>query len=847
MSLGLPQGPGRITAVLGPTNTGKTHLAVERMLGHSSGIIGLPLRLLAREIYDRIAALKGRNLVALVTGEEKIIPPHAQYFICTVEAMPLDRSFNFLCVDEIQLIADPDRGHVFTDRLLHTRGQSETMFLGSDAAMSVIRRLVPEAEFITRPRLSNLSYAGAKKLSRLPKRAAIVAFSAQDVYAIAELVRRQKGGAAVVLGALSPRTRNAQVAMFQAREVDYLIATDAIGMGLNMAIEHVAFAQTRKFDGAIWRDLTAAEIGQIAGRAGRHLNDGTFGITAETEALSSETVERVENHRFDPIRKVRWRNAALDFSSPVALVRSLEISPPLDCLSRARDADDYLALRALLGHSDIARLANNNRGNLRLLWEICQIPDFRKTSQDQHHRLLTKIFGYLSNGDQRLPKDWVAAQVAAQDRADGDIDTLAQRIAHIRTWTYISHRADWLNDASLWQDRARAIEDKLSDALHERLTQRFVDRRTAVLLSRLKDRQALTAIISDKGDVIVEGQFIGRLVGLDFQIDANVSGTDGRALRAAANRSLHTALHNRTGDLIRSAETDFSLSSDGMLLWREEPVARLIAGDHVMRPKLRLIGGDQLDGQRRLQTLNRLEVWLKTEIQRRLKSIILLETAELSAPGRGLAFLLAEHLGKLPRILAAHLIRQISHQDRKQFTDLGLHFGFTALYIPALLKPAAIQLCGILWSVSHNLTVPELPPSGRVSFPAPSNLPDGFLTTMGFRVFGKTAIRLDILERIAVKASLAGRQAPFILSPEMLSLAGCDRKALGQILKGLGYKEQSTSTLEGNLSKETALLFSPPTPRRRKIQKDKKQREQAKHSYDPYSPFAKLKSLLPAE
>ena len=471
----------RVVAVLGPTNTGKTHLAIERMLGHATGMIGFPLRLLARENYDRIVRLRGRGAVALVTGEEKIILANPRYFVCTAESMPLDRPVDFLAIDEIQLAADPERGHVFTARLLHARGLSETMLLGSDTMRALVRRLVPEAEFVERPRFSTLSYVGERKVTRLPPRCAVVAFSVADVFEIAELVRRQRGGTAVVLGALSPRARNAQVGMYQAGEVDYLVATDAIGMGLNMDVDHVAFARLAKFDGKAPRRLSAAEIGQIAGRAGRHMSDGTFGTTADLGPMEPEIVEAVENHRFDPVNGAFWRNSRLDLRSLDRLVASLEQRPPSGLLIRAREADDERALAALRRMPDLAQRARTPDG-VRRLWEVCQVPDFRKTMSDQHTRLLAQIYRHLSSGPGRLPEDWVAGHLARMDRGDGDIDTLVARIAHVRTWTYITHRGDWIRDPAHWQDRARTIEDKLSDALHDRLTQRFVDRRAALLV-----------------------------------------------------------------------------------------------------------------------------------------------------------------------------------------------------------------------------------------------------------------------------------------------------------------------------------------------------------------------------
>ena len=516
--IGAP-GP-RLAAVLGPTNTGKTYLAVERMLGHESGMIGFPLRLLARENYDRIRRIKGDGAVALVTGEEKILPPGARYFVCTVESMPLDRPVGFLAIDEVQMAADPERGHVFTDRLLHARGVQETMLLGAETMRPLLRRLIPGLEVITRPRFSTLRYTGPRKATRLPPRSAVVAFSASEVYRIAETMRRQQGGCAVVMGALSPRTRNAQVEMYQAGEVDHLVATDAIGMGLNMDLLHVAFAGLAKFDGRGPRRLTPAELAQIAGRAGRHMNDGSFGTTAEMGALAPEMVEAIENHRFDAIAALMWRNSELDFHSVGSLMASLERRSPDPVLLRARAADDQQALAQLGKDPEILRRIGGP-ATVRLLWEVCQIPDFRKVMSDAHTRLLGQIFRHLTAPEGRLPTDWVAGHVARLDRNDGDIDTLMARIAHIRTWTYISHRAGWLADPGHWQEASRAVEDKLSDALHRVLTQRFVDRRQAHLLRRMKDGNALVGSVTRAGEVIVEGHGVGQLAGFRFIPDGS--------------------------------------------------------------------------------------------------------------------------------------------------------------------------------------------------------------------------------------------------------------------------------------------------------------------------------------
>ena len=659
------------------------------MLGHRSGMIGFPLRLLARENYDRIVALKGAGAVALITGEEMIVPRNPSYFVCTVEAMPVDRAVAFLAVDEIQLCADPERGHVFTDRLLHARGSEETMLLGAETIQPLIRRLVPRAEFITRPRFSQLSYAGPKKLVRLPPRSAVVAFSVAEVYSMAEMIRRQRGGTAVVLGALSPRTRNAQVALYQSGDVDYLVATDAVGMGLNMDVDHVAFAGLSKFDGRAPRRLEAHEIAQIAGRAGRHLRDGTFGTTGNLDGFDPEQVEAIENHQFPPLKAIRWRNPELRFDSPEALLRSLDLRPPRPELMRVREGDDQMALAALARDSEIAALAGG-RAAVELLWEVCRIPDFRKILSDAHTRLLGQIYRHLRTGAQRLPEDWVAGQVARLDRFDGDIDALVSRIAHIRTWTYISNRPRWLKDPVHWQERTRTIEDRLSDALHQRLTQRFVDRRSALLVRSLEGGGELLSAVGRDGSVIVEGHAVGELRGFCFVPDPTACGEDGRALMSAARRALHREIAERLRRLEAEPDSAFALAGDGIVRWAGHPVARLAPGPGLLSPALAVLHDELLEPVQRERLLARLAGWLKPVIARPLEPLLRLAAANLAGPARGLAFQLVEALGELPRPVVAELLAGLRRQDRAALTALGVRIGGGRLLVPALLKPAAV-------------------------------------------------------------------------------------------------------------------------------------------------------------
>ncbi len=752
---------GRVTAVLGPTNTGKTYLAIDRMLGHSSGMIGFPLRLLARENYDRIVQVKGAGQVALVTGEEKILPPGARYFCCTVESMPVDRPVAFLAVDEIQLCADPERGHVFTDRLLHARGLEETMFLGAETVRPVLQKLVPEAEYITRPRFSTLAYTGPQKLTRLPPRSAVVAFSAAEVYATAELMRRQRGGTAVVLGALSPRTRNAQVALFEAGEVDYLVATDAIGMGLNLDLDHVAFARLRKFDGRGRRRLSAQEVGQIAGRAGRHMSDGTFGTTSEIGPLSEELVDAVENHRFDPVAFVHWRSVDLDFRDPQSLLKSLERRPPRPELLLVRNAEDQMALATLVRDPEIAALATTPDA-VALLWEVCQVPDFRKILSEHHTQMLSQIYLRLMRHDRQLPEDWVGAQLQRLERVDGDIDQLIQRIAHVRTWTYVTHRGDWLADNDHWQARARAIEDSLSDALHERLTQRFVDRRTTVLVRRLRGEGELIGAVRKNGEVLVEGEFVGRLKGFNFVPDEEVKGDDARPLLTAARRALTGEIPRRIKQLEQDNDGAFTLEED-RLLWRGTPFARLAAGDTVLTPRIEVLASDFLDGPARERLRRRAADWLARHIRSQLKPLFQAREAELSAAGRGLLFQLVEALGTLPRYFLKAQLAALTKADRKTLATLGIRLGSASLFLPKLQNPRMLALRARLWAIRKGCPLPPLPPEGAKTFDLAQGPGEAYADTpaleefchaIGYRRVTRRdrsafAVRADVLERLA--------------------------------------------------------------------------------------------------
>ena len=819
-----------VTAVLGPTNTGKTHLAIERMLGHESGMIGLPLRLLAREVYDKIAARVGAEKVALITGEEKIRPERARYWVATAEAMPRDIEVDFLAIDEIQLCADPERGHVFTDRLLHARGRMETLLLGAQTMREAINDLIPGANFVSRPRLSKLTYAGEKKITRLPTRSAIVAFSANDVYAIAELIRRQRGGAAVVLGALSPRTRNAQVALYQSGDVDFLVATDAVGMGLNLDVDHVAFSAIRKFDGQNHRNLTPAELGQIAGRAGRHMNDGTFGVTGGVPSLEPELIERLENHNFESVKVLQWRNRKLDFSSVDGLRDSLRAMPGEQRLVRARTSDDVEVLEIVSRDAELLDMARGSTAVSRL-WDVCQIPDYRKISINSHAEMIATLYKFLSGPEGRIPEDWFARQVAFADRTDGDIDTLANRIAHIRTWTFVSNRVDWLKDPVHWQQRTRQIEDQLSDALHECLTQRFVDRRTSALMKGMRDKEELAAEIREDGAITVENHFVGRLKGFQFWPDTTAEDVHGKATRHAAAQVLSRELAMRARRVAAAKPDAFKLSRNARILWRDEEIARLEPADDPLKPQVVLLVDEHLSNPDREKVQQRLDQWVVEIVGERLKPLVDLAAAEdLTGLARGIAFRLREGFGILKREAVAEEVRTLDQPARASLRKYGVRFGAFNIFVPQLLKPAAAELSLVLWSLknatTHGLAMDALPPTprpGLTSLPADPAISEAYYRAYGFHVCGPRAVRIDILERLAdlIRPLLAwrrqtpGDKAPagatgdggFTILPDMMSILGCSTDELGAVLKALGFWVERKKVERS--AEETAAAMAP--------------------------------------
>jgi ATP-dependent RNA helicase SUPV3L1/SUV3 len=798
-----------VTAVLGPTNTGKTHLAIERMLAHSSGIIGLPLRLLAREVYNKVVDRAGVNAVALITGEEKIKPPHARYWVSTVEAMPRDLDVAFMAIDEIQLGADFERGHVFTDRMLNARAREETLVLGAATMRPMVEKLLPGAHIVSRPRLSMLTYAGEKKLTRLPSRSAVVAFSAEEVYSIAELIRRQRGGAAVVLGALSPRTRNAQVALYQSGDVDYLVATDAIGMGLNLDVDHVAFASDRKFDGYQFRKLNPAELAQIAGRAGRATRDGTFGVTGRCDPFEPDLVQALESHSFEPVRMLQWRNTDLDFSSIGALQASLAATPNEQGLTRAPTGEDILVLEHCARDEDVRALARG-RAAIQRLWDACQVPDYRKIAPATHAELVVTLYGFLTR-EGNIPTDWFARQIALADRTDGDIDTLSNRIAHVRTWTYVANRPDWLSDPEHWQATTRAVEDKLSDALHERLAERFVDRRTSVLMRRLRENAMLETEIGKTGDVTVEGHMLGRLDGFMFAPDASAAGSEAKALNAAAQKVLAVEIESRATRLSQSRNDQIVLANDGAIRWLGDVVGKLMTGDDTLRPRVRIIADEHLTGPSRELVQTRLDLWLKTHIEKLLAPLFTLSAAEdVTGMARGVAFQLVEAIGVLERQKVADEVKGLDQPSRATLRKYGVRFGAYHIYLPALMKPAPRALATQLWALKHEAPdakgvteLLHLAASGRTSIPVDNETPKALYRTSGYRICGERAVRVDILERLAdlIRPALAWREGSpgpkpdgvfdgrgFLITGAMTSLTGASGEDFASILRALGYR-----------------------------------------------------------
>ncbi len=873
----------KVKALLGPTNTGKTYYAMERMLSHSSGIIGFPLRLLARENYDKAVSEVGKSKVALVTGEEKIIPPNAKYFCCTVESMPLERSFCFVAIDEIQLAADPDRGHIFTDRILNTRGTEETVLLGAETIKPILQKILPNCSIEIRPRLSILSYVGVKKLTRLKPRSAIVAFSIPEVYKIAELIRTKKGGAAIVMGALSPRTRNAQVNLYQNGQVDYLIATDAIGMGLNMDIDHVAFASDTKFDGKIPRYLNPPEIAQIAGRAGRHSRNGSFGVVEDHLKFDEETIDQIENHSFFPLKNIWWRNSELNFDSLKALLNSLEAYPSFNFMRRKVGALDALCLNHL---SEISSIKNkiNNKEALILLWDVCQIPDFSNSLSGVHFSLIEKTFELLlANG--KLDNEWIKSQLNRLNRFDGEIDTLLNRISNIRTWTFITNRQKWIDESEYWQNEAKTIEDKLSDELHNRLTQRFVDKRIVILNKTLKEHSNLEALIRLDGKVIVEGEEVGLLKGFEF-IPSLSKGEKAGPILSAARKILPKEIERRVRELLMSDNAAFKFDEDASILWQNNKVAKLANGETLYSPKIIITNSEFLSDEQIKQIEIRVNEAVEGNIENILSEAINLKnpvlnfeqqkseseknhnvslttnddekrlSESISGKALGIAYQVYEGLGSAQINNLSMSTVNLSEVDKRNLARLGLRLGVETIYLPNLLKPAAIKLRALLWSV-HNQDFPKdaFPPDGRVSIKILPNVKKEFYRALGFVPLGNLALRADIAERLSALIRIEARNGQFRINETMLSIAGATKIQMEEILYDLGYSKCGEEP--SNLADQVPIIIfekkrKPLKPKvktfHKKILKSKDNKNFSKtknkeKSPDPLSPFAILKSI----
>ena len=850
------------------------------MLAHSSGVIGFPLRLLARENYDKAVSQVGISQVALVTGEEKIIPPYAKYFCCTVESMPLNREFSFVCVDEIQLAADPDRGYIFTDRILHSRGLKETVLLGAETIRPLLQKILPDVIIETRPRLSTLSYIGVKKLTRLKPRSTIVAFSVPEVYKIAELIRTKKGGAAIVMGALSPRTRNSQVDLYQNGQVDYLIATDAIGMGLNMDIDHVAFASDSKFDGNIPRYLTPPEIAQIAGRAGRSTRNGTFGVIDESLKFDEETIEQVESHSFFPLKNLWWRNTDLNFSSVNKLVKSLDKAPPFNFMRKKVGALDAICLTHL-SQIDTIKAKIENEENLSLLWNICQIPDFSNTLSGMHFNLLEKTFELLlSKG--KLDNEWIKSQITRLDRYDGEIDTLLNRIANVRTWTFITNRSNWLDETEYWQDQAKTIEDKLSDELHERLTQRFVDKKIVVLNKTLKEFNNLEAIVRIDGKVFVEGEEVGTLKGFDF-IPTLSDGENAAPILSAARKTLPKEISRRVKELLMSDNAAFKFDNDGNILWQSNIVASLVNGENIYSPKININSSELLSDEQ----IKQIQLRIIEAVEGNIKSILSeainlkdpsfqkiekkhfnnnqneeksaeeekLPIINLSGKALGIAYEVYEGLGSAKTSSLSMSINTLSDDEKTQLAKLGLRLGIETIYLPNLLKPSAIKLRALLWSVFYqNFPDHGTPPDGRVSVVMQPEANHDFLRAIGFVPLGDLALRADIAERLSALIRLEARSGRFRITDAMLSIAGSTKIQMEKILYELNYVKVGEEP--SNLADQIPILIFERKKNNKKIKtkhlsqkKDKLLTSKSKKNLknekklDPLSPFAILKSL----
>ncbi|MDA9974518.1 helicase-related protein [Candidatus Pelagibacter sp.] len=781
----------KITAVLGPTNTGKTYLAIETMLSFDSGMIGFPLRLLAREVYDKIIEKISIDKVALITGEEKIIPTNAKYFLCTVESMPINKHLDFVGIDEIQMCADHERGHIFTDRLLNLRGEKLTMLMGSSTIKSIVNKLDEDTEFINRERLSQLSYVGHKKISRINRKTAIIAFSTEEVYAIAELVRRQKGGAAIVMGSLSPKTRNAQVQLYQSGDVDFLVATDAIGMGINMDLENVFFSNLKKFDGRKLRRLNMSEIGQIAGRAGRYLNDGNFGITGDCKEISAEEVELLENHKFEEIKMLFWRNSNLNFNNALSLIKSLEEKPNRDWLRKIHECGDEKLLKYFLKDMDGHNIKNNQE-TLELLWECCQIPDFVKKTYGNHLEVVSKVFSFLNGKDGKITNDYMRLQLIKLDKLEGNVDSLSNRIANVRTWSYVSNKINWVESQSYWIEKTKLLEDRLSDRLHEELTKTFIDKRASVLARGLKQDIEFKTEIMEDNKVIIDEQFIGDLKGLRFEMDlkAGALETDIKSLKKAARQTVGPELQKRIQSIIDTGLIE--IKDDFKIYWKTFPIAKLIAGKDYLNPDIFLIVDDILENDDKQKLSEFIGNWIKEKIKLILKSLIDLKNLkESNSSIKALAYQLYENNGVIKREVVAEYLKKLGQDERKILRDLGIKFGRYHVFLFRLLKPEAVSLRTLLWKNFNQKNLNLAPPTFGLNFLDDKNIRDKhFMLLCGFENFDNYFVRIDILERLFVLIINASpeKDKEIKLVPEMLNLLGCSKENFKKLIEKMNYK-----------------------------------------------------------
>ena len=799
--------PKRIIALLGPTNTGKTFVAIEKMLEFNSGIFGLPLRLLAREVYDKCVEKVGVEKVALITGEEKIIPGSANYFICTVESMPKDKDVDFVAIDEIQMCADRERGHIFTERLLEARGSKLTMFLGSQVMENIINDLVENVEFEKKERFSKLSYSGIKKISRLDRKVAIIAFSIEEVYAIAELVRRQKGGAAVIMGSLSPKTRNSQVGLYQSGDVDYLIATDAIGMGLNMDINEIYFSNLKKFDGKKTRRLNLIEMSQIAGRAGRYKNDGGFGTTGDCEALNSDEIEKIEKHSLPETKMIFWRNSKLNFKTPEALINSLELRPNKKNLLRTNDSLDESVLRFFLKKG-----ANNNLylKNLELLWECCQIPDFEKKAYGQHINVIDKVFQFLSTRKKRIPSSFMKDQLKGLEKDHGNVDLLSHRLSNVRTWSYVANKKNWVENSDYWVQLTKNIEDKLSDKLHEELTKSFIDKKISMLSRSLKQDLVLNTEINEDNKISIDGQCVGELKGLKFLIEvtSKTLDTDIKSIKKAARKGVEKELHKRVEKIIE--DKDIDINFEDKLVWKGNPIARLKKGSDYLNPTIDIIADDSLD----LESKNKLNLflvsWLKNFTNEILGDLIKLREREVKNQYlRGLVFQLYESNGVIKRSEVEKIVKLIPSDERKKLWGMGIKIGRYHIYLPKMLKPRAVEFRITLWKLFHSLSDKHNIPKSGLNFIENKKLEKNFLLLCGFEKFKEFFVRIDILEKLFIKIIENTNNKKFKINSEMMNLLGCTKENFYKLMEYMNYKkdkEVDTYIFKGERRKKEKLI-----------------------------------------